>query len=134
MDCLICHDTTGKYKKDPPGAGMPKKDVDLKLVAQNVGHSSRASCGSCHFNGGGGDAVKHADLSRQLLEPSRNCDVHMGGYDFSCAECHNSLAREPHCGSCHQSRPDVDFGKLVHQGVDFTNMARQGRDVNAPPP
>lgn len=69
---------------------MPEKDVDLKMVAQNVGHSSRASCGSCHFNGGGGDAIKHADLSRVLLETSRNCDVHMGGYDFACAECHKT--------------------------------------------
>jgi len=79
MDCLVCHDTTGKYKKAGPAAGMPAKGVDLKSVAENVGHSSRASCGACHFNGGGGDAVKHADLSRQLLEPDRNCDVHMGG-------------------------------------------------------
>lgn len=92
MDCLVCHDTTGTYKKDPPppGAGFPVKEVDLKRVAQNVGHSSRASCGACHFNGGGGDAIKHADMSRQLLEPDRNCDVHMGGYDFDCAECHKT--------------------------------------------
>lgn len=86
----MCHDTTGKYEKDPPGAGMPKKEVDLKAVAENVGHTSRASCGSCHFNGGGGDAIKHADMSRQLLEPDRNCDIHMGGYDFTCAECHKT--------------------------------------------
>ncbi len=69
---------------------MPKKDVDLKFVAENVGHSSRATCGACHFNGGGGDAIKHADMSRQLLKPNRSCDVHMGGYDFSCAECHKT--------------------------------------------
>lgn len=86
----MCHDTTGKYKKAPPGAGMPEKDVDLKHAAQNVGHSSRQSCGGCHFNGGGGDAIKHADMSRQLLKPDRNCDVHMGGYDFSCTECHKT--------------------------------------------
>jgi len=29
IDCLVCHDTTGTYKKAPPGAGFPKKDVDL---------------------------------------------------------------------------------------------------------
>jgi hypothetical protein len=74
-------------KKHPPGAGMPKKEVDLKMVAENVGHTSRASCGACHFNGGGGDAIKHADMSRQLLKPDRNCDIHMGGYDFTCTEC-----------------------------------------------
>jgi hypothetical protein len=35
-----------------------------------------------------GEAVKHADMSRQLLDPERSCDVHMGGYDFQCSECH----------------------------------------------
>jgi hypothetical protein len=59
-------------------------------VAKNVGHTSRKTCGDCHFNGGGGEAVKHADLSRQLLQPERNCDVHMGGYDFQCTECHRT--------------------------------------------
>ncbi len=86
----MCHDTTGTYKKAPPAAGMPEKDVDLKKVAQHVGHSSRATCGSCHFNGGGGDAIKHADMSRQLLTPERSCDIHMGGYDFTCTQCHKT--------------------------------------------
>jgi len=124
----VCHDTTGKYKKAPPGAGMPKKDVNLKMVAQNVGHSSRATCGSCHFNGGGGDAIKHADLSRQMLKPSRNCDVHMGGYDFSCAECHktrdhkisgrsSSVAAsegKTSCLDCHSNEPHYNGTLLDH--------------------
>ena len=25
IDCLVCHDTTGKYEKSPPGAGFPVK-------------------------------------------------------------------------------------------------------------
>ena len=25
IDCLVCHDTTGKYKKSPPGAGFPER-------------------------------------------------------------------------------------------------------------
>jgi len=90
IDCLVCHDTTGTYKKTPTAAGMPDPEVDLVNVAKNVGSTSRRSCGECHFNGGGGEAVKHADLSRQLLEPERNCDVHMGGYDFQCTECHRT--------------------------------------------
>ena len=90
IDCLVCHDTTGTYKKAPPAAGMPEPDVDLVTVARKVGHTSRKTCGECHFNGGGGEAVKHADLSRQLLHPDRNCDIHMGGYDFQCAECHRT--------------------------------------------
>jgi octaheme c-type cytochrome (tetrathionate reductase family) len=128
MDCLVCHDTTGKYKKDPPGAGMPKKDVDLKLVAENVGHASRATCGSCHFNGGGGDAVKHADMSRQLLTPDRNCDIHMGGYDFTCTECHETRNHKiagrsssvpaaegkVTCQQCHSDEPHYCGSLLDH--------------------
>ena len=69
---------------------MPADDVDLKQVAQHVGHASRVTCGACHFSGGGGDAVKHADLSSRLVTPSRDYDVHMGGYDFTCTECHRT--------------------------------------------
>jgi len=92
---------------------MPEKDVDLKLVAENVGHSSRATCGACHFNGGGGDAIKHADMSRQLLEPDRNCDIHMGGYDFSCTECHKT---RNHKISGRSSSVPVAEGKVTCQG------------------
>jgi len=128
MDCVVCHDTTGTYKKAPPGAGMPKKDVDLKHVAQNVGHTSRATCGNCHFNGGGGDAIKHADLSRQLLKPDRNCDVHMGGYDFACTECHKTRNHKiagrsssvpvvegvVSCTDCHSEEPHYCGSLLDH--------------------
>ena len=90
IDCLVCHDTTGSYVKAPPAAGMPDPKVDLPYVAQNVGPTSRKTCGACHFSGGGGDAVKHADMSTELFWPDRNCDVHMGGYDFQCTECHQT--------------------------------------------
>ena len=69
---------------------MPDPKVDLVYVAKNVGPTSRKSCGECHFNGGGGDAVKHADMSTNLYWPNRECDVHMGGYDFQCVECHTT--------------------------------------------
>ena len=107
---------------------MPEKDVDLKLVAENVGHTSRASCGSCHFNGGGGDAIKHADMSRQLLQPDRNCDIHMGGYDFRCTECHKTRNHKiagrsssvpvaegvVQCQQCHADAPHYSGGLLDH--------------------
>ena len=128
MDCLVCHDTTGTYKKHPPGAGMPKKQVDLKYVAENVGHTSRATCGACHFNGGGGDAIKHADMSRQLLKPGKSCDVHMGGYDFSCTQCHKTRNHKiagrsssvpvaegkVNCSDCHSETPHYGGGLLDH--------------------
>ncbi len=90
MDCLICHDTTLTYAKVPTEAGMPYPQLDLKKIAQSVGKPSRKTCGDCHFQGGGGDAVKHGDMNGILYYPSRNCDVHMGGMDFQCHECHKT--------------------------------------------
>ena len=66
VDCLVCHDTTGTYKKLPGLAGHPTYKViewppksgkfveppDLAKVAQNVGPTSRDTCGACHFYGG----------------------------------------------------------------------------------
>lgn len=93
VDCLVCHDTTGTYKKTPTAAGLPDPAVDLLHVARSVGKSSRATCGACHFFGGGGDAVKHGDLDSTLKQPTRAVDVHMGtdGADMSCATCHVPL-------------------------------------------
>ncbi len=104
VDCLVCHDTTGTYKKFPAGAGHPVYEPkefppgsgkiweppDLKTIAQNVGPTSRQTCGACHFYGGGGDAVKHGDMDSTLLAPDFSVDVHMSpeGQDFSCADCH----------------------------------------------
>lgn len=90
MDCLVCHDTTGTYAKLPPGAGMPYPQLDLKAIAMRVGKPSRKTCGDCHFQGGGGDMVKHGDMNSTLYYPDRNCDVHMGGMDFQCHECHKT--------------------------------------------
>lgn len=122
VDCLVCHDTTGTYSKSPAGAGQPAPDVDLGKVAQNVGKSSRESCGTCHFFGGGGDAVKHGDLDSSIVNPSRDVDVHMAadGMNFSCTDCHTtenhqisghamvvSPTGENHigCSSCHGEEP-----------------------------
>ena len=95
IDCLVCHDTTGKYKKAPAGAGFPEKNLDLVTIAQNVGRPSRMNCGTaCHFRGGGGDAVKHGDMASCLLNPDREHDVHMaagdGDLNFRCQDCHKT--------------------------------------------
>lgn len=122
VDCLVCHDTTGSYVKDSSGAGRPAQRVDLVYVAQNVGKPTRFNCGTCHFYGGGGDAVKHGDLDSSIEYPSRSVDVHMDadGNDFTCQECHvteahaipgNSLGVSPggrnhfDCSTCHTMEP-----------------------------
>lgn len=94
IDCLVCHDQTGTYAKDPKAAGAPVGTVDLQAVASSVaingGKPTRQACGSCHFKAGGGDNVKHGDLSTDLVSTTREYDVHMGtdGADMSCADCH----------------------------------------------
>ncbi len=106
VDCLVCHDTTGNYRKAPglagnviakdtewpPGSGKTVKGIDLAQVAQKVGKSSRDNCGACHFFGGGGDGVKHGDMDSSLAAPDKAVDVHMdaSGLDFTCATCHKT--------------------------------------------
>ncbi len=110
VDCLICHDTTGTYKKFPtdaghpvyadkmfpPGSGRVWKAPDLSEVAQHVGKTGRGTCGACHFYAGGGDGVKHGDLDSSLTDPPRKLDVHMGtdGLGFSCSTCHRAGGHE----------------------------------------
>jgi len=86
VDCLVCHEQTGGYRKGL--AGLPEAGVDLLAAARSVGRPTRQNCGSCHFNGGGGDAVKHGDLDQSLLHPETRIDVHMGGHGFQCVDCH----------------------------------------------
>jgi len=106
VDCLVCHDTTGKYHKQqglagnpvtkdmewPPGSGKIIKAIDLRAIAQRVGKTSRVTCGTCHFNGGGGDGTKHGDLDSSLESPDKALDVHMNsdGNNFTCATCHRT--------------------------------------------
>jgi len=103
IDCLVCHDQTGKYKKFPTGAGHPVYEptewqgkiwepVDLAALARAAGRPNRDNCGACHYSGGGGNNVKHGDLEKALSEPPVTLDVHMSpeGQDFSCTECHTA--------------------------------------------
>jgi len=110
VDCLVCHDTSGNYRKPPglaghvvtqdmefpPGSGKILKAIDLSKIAQKVGKTSRDTCGACHFNGGGGDGVKHGDLDSSLAAPDKALDVHMdaSGLDFTCATCHKTSSHD----------------------------------------
>ena len=149
VDCLTCHDTTGKYafkkfhtargncsvchEEIPETPGKKKHKTDLNEVARNVGPTSRRTCGSCHFMGGGGVNVKHGDLDPSLTRPKRDLDVHMDaeGLNFTCTKCHSTdqhvvsgsryegeindiggitvpgknAPRRSDCRSCHGERP-----------------------------
>lgn len=149
VDCLVCHDKSGQYTKQDNLAGHPPLEpvaekaktitgqkawaVDLAKAALSVGPPpGRENCGSCHFYGGGGDNVKHGDLSSALFDPARSVDVHMSkdGANFTCEACHvsdkhvlagsryNTDVVDPHadrkpgeardvasCTSCHSDAP-----------------------------
>ena len=79
IDCLVCHDTTGAYKKAPANAGFPEKGLDLVKVAQNVGRPSRATCGmNCHLVGGGSDGLMQGNAQAHASSLQKADDVHMG--------------------------------------------------------
>ncbi len=140
VDCLVCHDKTGTYRKFPTGAGHPVYEPtewegkiwepqDLASIARAVGVPDRVNCGACHFSGGGGNNVKHGDMEQALLQPARELDVHMGvdGGNFNCQECHatnnhdiqgNAMFASPggtnhlECTSCHEA--DVHAKRILN--------------------
>ena len=126
LDCLVCHDTTGTYRKDPLKGDMPAPEVDLVAVARKVGRPSRATCGTCHFRSGGAPNAKHGDLDLALAAPSGELDQHMGTLDMRCQACHTTTRHRiagmsmtspavegrVHCEQCHNSTPHGVVGML----------------------
>jgi octaheme c-type cytochrome (tetrathionate reductase family) len=92
VDCLVCHDQSGGYIKTMNG--LPAEGVDLLMSAKSVGRPTRDNCGWCHFNGGGGNAVKHGDLDGSLAKPVERIDIHMGRNNFQCVDCHRTHKHE----------------------------------------
>lgn len=146
VDCLVCHETTGTYRKLPGLAGHPAyKDtefppksgkivpaVNLSQVAQSVSKTGRNNCGACHFFGGGGDAVKHGDLDSSLKNPQKYLDVHMDkdGLNFSCGECHKTTGhRVP--GSRYAPTAN-DTSKHIRGKADDNPATCQACHTNAP--
>jgi octaheme c-type cytochrome (tetrathionate reductase family) len=129
VDCLVCHADTGAYAKGD--YGNPAPGVDLLAAAQSVRAPTRDNCGVCHFDGGGGDNVKHGDLSEALYFPSAQLDVHMGANNFLCTDCHTTKdhaiqgrlvadnyqvdpAEQVACSTCHTETPHEDERLNTH--------------------
>lgn len=127
VDCLVCHDQSGQYVKAT--AGNPAEGVDLVAAAQSVGAPTRENCGGCHFNGGGGNGVKHGDMDESLYFPDENIDVHMGRYNFQCIDCHRTAdhqisgraisvsvddANQVACTDCHDTNLHTDERITAH--------------------
>jgi octaheme c-type cytochrome (tetrathionate reductase family) len=117
VDCLVCHDQTGTYAKDLKTAGMPVPGIDLNLVAQSVDAvPQRKNCIGCHAKAGGGDNVKHGDISTDLIATTREYDVHMGtdGGDMKCVACHGTN-HDPKDGSVNHGNAGMSLHS-VHEG------------------
>lgn len=114
VDCVVCHDTTGLYDKKKLRGG---KVSNLAKIAQNIGATTRTSCGSCHFKGGGGKAVKHGDLDPSMDAPDTFVDVHMDadGLNFTCSTCHTTDAHM------------VTGSRYAGTGKDTTGMDYPGK-------
>lgn len=123
VDCLICHAGSGTYAKGD--YGYPADGVNLVAAAQSVRRPTRENCGTCHFNGGGGNNVKHGDLDTSLNFPSDSLDVHMSRLNLQCTDCHRTqdhaikgrlladnlvIARQEQvqCTDCHADKPHED--------------------------
>ena len=142
VDCLVCHDTTGTYAKDPMTAGRPVGGLDWDAIAAGIGMPGRENCGACHYFAGGGDNVKHGDLAASLNDTTREYDVHMGvdGGDFRCTTCHgvddaHGIGGMPFhsvdegdmrsCADCHSEQPHAE-GSRGHQiSTDHPTLACQ---------
>ena len=127
INCLSCHNNSGfnflsafsdikAFLKDgDPETNqiVPTIQDKIKEAVTRVAFPSRANCGRCHFNGGGGDGVKHGDLDSSIINPNKNLDVHMGtdGQNFSCTRCHTTV--EHHIAGRIYTNPAVSKRKSL---------------------
>lgn len=128
VDCLVCHDGTGTYRKFPTAAGHPayeprrfppdtgrlREPPDLGRIARSVTLPDLEHCGACHFRGGGGDGAKHGHLDSSLLDAPRSLDVHMAreGGAFACRNCHGAGGHRI-TGSRYDFRPSDPRGRVL---------------------
>ena len=126
IDCLVCHDTTGTYRKVPGTGGLPDPLLDLTAIARKVGRPSRQACGSCHFASAGASYTKHGDLEPILADPPAEFDMHMGTLQMRCQDCHTTeehriagmsmsapaVEGRVRCEKCHGESPHGVAGML----------------------
>ncbi|MGB5485935.1 MAG: tetrathionate reductase family octaheme c-type cytochrome [Lysobacterales bacterium] len=147
VDCLVCHDQSGTYMKNPTTAGLPDPSVDLEVVARSITmgvEPTRKACIGCHAKAGGGDNVKHGDLSTDLIATTREYDVHMGvdGGNMKCTACHGAnhdpVTGEVNHGIAGMSLHSVNEGEMkqcgdchgsvdrIHAGTSIEPMLAEG--------
>ena len=143
VDCLVCHESSGRYVKGP--GGVPTKESDLVAAARSVGTPGRENCLTCHAYGGGGQGVKHGDIDSSLIHPPVDEDVHMGKHGLLCVDCHTAPdhqlrgrafsvsaedARGVACTDCHKAgehrdaRLDAHLKTVACQTCHIPSFAR----------
>jgi hypothetical protein len=133
IDCLVCHDQTGTYQKGKTTAGMPDPGVDLNAVARSIALGSKPTlknCIGCHAKAGGGDNVKHGDLSTNMLATTREYDVHMGtdGANLVCVDCH-AANHDPETGDVNHGNAGMSLHSVNEGEMRGCVDCHGGRDA-----
>ncbi|WP_158174713.1 tetrathionate reductase family octaheme c-type cytochrome [Grimontia hollisae] len=147
VDCLICHEQSGQYRKFPTDAGHPNyvskewpkgsgkilPAVDLAKAAQSVSSPELKNCGTCHFYGGGGDAVKHGDLDSSLYSATPELDVHLSkdGANLKCQDCHTTSNHQT-MGSRYTMQAKDESGIDIPGHTDFSRASCESCHGMAP--
>lgn len=103
VDCLACHDTTGRYRH-LPAAGQDR-ETDLVAVARLVGRPTPRNCMGCHFADCG--LTPTGPGTDKSAAAGTNSDVHLANAGFSCLTCHQVSGHvirrqvDGGCGACH---------------------------------
>ena len=121
VDCLVCHDSTGRYAGWRRGKGLTQGDFEV--IARNVGKPTPKNCMTCHFADCGLTDSTHADENGHWRGNIFENDVHMApkANSLSCQGCHvqsgshsfsrsmvnesNLTERGDGCSSCHTGSP-----------------------------
>jgi hypothetical protein len=131
IDCLICH--APNYKKTATG---PDPSITISEVTPGIGLPTREYCLRCHATAGGGDNRKRGDLELAMgaANVSKDLDVHMGGQNMTCQNCHifddyhhvsgrgmdlrvDDTDTIVSCEQCHSTDPHPE-GSMYNQHMD----------------
>ncbi len=132
IDCLVCHDSTHKYKRNIEKGGIPVSGIDLAKIASRVGKPDRSNCGSCHFGRDFGGILYHGMMNPRLARSEKLSDVHMGTtfseMNVRCQYCHKTRNHKiaglvtrstpqegvVRCTRCHSHQPHISGNLLSH--------------------
>ena len=119
VDCLVCHDTTGKYNRE----NRQIEQQDFELIARHVGKPVPGNCTQCHFADCGLSDMSQAQSDSGSSRFPIQADIHMSAKagSFSCQTCHinssghsfprgmthhvGASAAVQGCSTCHTDEP-----------------------------